>query len=80
MIFAKKKLSWTFYLVSLFATKSRLLTTLTKKAFKNLVRKEENAGNQYFLLFSQRFLPITPPKKKKKNLCFLSSANALRLD
>ena len=25
--------------------------------FKNIVRKEDNAGNQYFLLFPQCFLP-----------------------
>ena len=35
--------------------------TVKKKAFKNIVRKGENAGNQHFLLFPQSFLPI--PKR-----------------
>ena len=39
----------------LFATQSRLLTTLKKKALENTVRKGENAGNQHFLLFAQCF-------------------------
>ena len=30
---------------------------LEKKAFENIVGKEENAGNQHFLLFPQCFLP-----------------------
>ena len=34
------------------------LTTLYKKPFENIVGKEENAGNQHFLLFPQRFLPF----------------------
>ena len=38
-------------------TQSRLLTTLRMKAFENIVRKRENAGNQHILLFSQCFLP-----------------------
>ena len=29
---------------------------LEEKAFENIVRKEENAGNQHFLLFPQCFL------------------------
>ena len=41
----------------LFPTKSRLLTTLDKKAFENIVGKGENAGNQHFLLFPQCFQP-----------------------
>ena len=36
---------------------SRLLMTQRKKAFENIVRKGENAGNQHFLLFPQCFLP-----------------------
>ena len=31
--------------------------TLSKKGFENIVEKEENAGNQHFLLFPQCFLP-----------------------
>ena len=34
---------------------SRLLTTLKKKALENTVGKEENAGNQHFLLFPTVF-------------------------
>ena len=37
---------------------SRLLTTLYKKSLENIVGKEENAGNQHFLLFPHRFLPF----------------------
>ena len=37
---------------------SRLLTTLYKKSLGNIVGKEENAGNQHFLLFPHRFLPF----------------------
>ena len=44
---------------------SRLLTTLKEKLFENIVGKEENAGNQHFLLFPQSFLSI-----QKKNICF----------
>ena len=42
----------------LFATQSKLLMTLKKKAFENIVRKGENAGNQHFILFPQCFLPF----------------------
>ena len=41
---------------------TRLLTTL-KKVFGNIIRKEENAGNQYFLLFSQCFLDYLSQNK-----------------
>ena len=40
----------------LMGTQSRLLTTLKKKSFENIVRKGENAGGQHFLLFPQSFL------------------------
>ena len=43
----------------LFTTQSRLLTTLRERLFENIVRKEENAGNQHFLLFPQCFLLFT---------------------
>ena len=39
-----------------FTKQSRHLTPLEKKAFENIVGKEENAGNQHFCLFSQYFL------------------------
>ena len=42
----------------LLTTQSRLLMTLKKKAFENIVGKEENGGNQHFLLFPQRFLSV----------------------
>ena len=38
-------------------TLSRLLTILKEKPFENIVEKEENAGNQHFLLSPQCFLP-----------------------
>ena len=40
-------------LLKLFTTQSQLLTTLKKESFENIVVKEENAGNQHFLLFPQ---------------------------
>ena len=43
----------------LFNSQSRLLMTLRKKHFENIVGKGENAGNQHFLLFLQFFLPIS---------------------
>ena len=44
--------------LELFTTQSRLLMTLRKRPFKNIVGKGEIAGNQHFLLFPQCFLPI----------------------
>ena len=40
---------------------NRLLTTLKKMPFENIVGKGENAGNHHFLLFTQCFLTI--PKR-----------------
>ena len=37
-------------------TQYRVLTTLDKMAFENIVGKGKNAGNQRFLLFPQCFL------------------------
>ena len=62
-------------------THSRLLTTLRKKSFANIVEKGENAGNQHFLLFPQCF--FYPSKIKFQVLIHtfeLSSANAFNLD
>ena len=42
--------------VSPITTQSQLLTPLEKKVLDNIARKEENAGNQHFLLFPQCFL------------------------
>ena len=39
----------------LFTTQSRLLTTLRKEAFENILGKGENAGHQHFLLFPKCF-------------------------
>ena len=41
------------------STQSRLLTTLMERLFENIVGKEENAGNQHFLLFPHCFLLFT---------------------
>ena len=46
----------------LFSTQSQLLMTMKKKPFENIVGKEENAGNQHFLLFLQCSL-FYPEKK-----------------
>ena len=47
-------------LLSLYHTiHTQVLTTLTQKAFENIVGKGENAGNQNFLLFPECFLLIT---------------------
>ena len=46
------------YIPLLFTAQFRLVMTLKKKAFENIVRKGENAGNQHFLLFAQCFLPF----------------------
>ena len=35
---------------------------------ENIVRKEENAGNQHFLLFSQCFLSFVHKRREKKSL------------
>ena len=42
-------------------TQSRLLMTLRKKPFENIVGEGENAGYQHFLLFSQCFLSLRKP-------------------
>ena len=41
-----------------FTKQSQLLTNSEKITFQNIEGKGENASNQYFLLFSQYFLPI----------------------
>ena len=42
---------------SSFAAQSRILTTLRKRPFENVVGKGEHAGYHYFLHLSQCFLP-----------------------
>ena len=56
----RKHLQMNLYIhvIQLFTTQSRLLTTLKRKAYENIVGKGENAGNQHFLLFPQCFLLI----------------------
>ena len=49
-------LVWKLVVYQTFTTQSRLLTPLETKAFENIEGKEENAGNQHFLLFPQCFL------------------------
>ena len=64
----------------LFSTQSQLLMTMKKKPFENIVGKEENAGNQHFLLFLQCSL-FYPEKKIAIWFTFnLSSANALNMN
>ena len=41
---------------------NRLLTTLTKKHFENIMRKKRKSCNQHFLLFLQYFLPYRKHK------------------
>ena len=48
-----------FSSVKLLTTQSRLLTTLRKKPFENIVGKGENAGNKHFLLFPQCFISFS---------------------
>ena len=67
------KVSWPF------STQTWLLTSLKKKAFENIVGKEENAGNKHFLLFPQCFL-LFPKQISIFESELLSSANALNLD
>ena len=40
-----------------FATQSGLFTTVRKETVGNTLAKEENAGNQHFLLFPKYFAP-----------------------
>ena len=49
--------SWNVY-----QTKSRTLTNLRKKAFKNIVGKIENDGNQHFVLLSTKFWTVFKSK------------------
>ena len=43
----------------LLTTQSSLLTALYKRPFENIVKKEENVGNQHFFLFPHNvFCPV----------------------
>ena len=67
-------------LVNVSTTQSSVLTTLKKSSFENIVGKEENAGNQPFLLFPKCFLPIQEQIQILEPYLFLSSATAFNLD
>ena len=56
------------------------LTTLGKKPSENIVGKGENAGNQHFLLFPQRFLSCERRTAPLEPRLLLLSANALDLN
>ena len=45
--------------------------TLKKNIFENIVGKEENAGNQHFLLLKQCFLPYQRQKSSLRKLQFV---------
>ena len=68
------------YNIRLFTTQSQLLRTLRNKPFENIVGKEENAGNQHFLLFPTMF--STHPKTNFNfSVTFiLSSASSFNLE
>ena len=70
---------WYSVKVKPFVTHSRLLTTLTKKAFENIVGKEGNAGNQHFLLSPQSFLPYQGQIKIFERYSILLTGNAFIL-
>ena len=55
---------------------SGVLMTLTKRPFENIVIKEENAGNQYFLLYPQCLLHFQkfPETKFILQVWFISSS------
>ena len=54
--------------------------TLKRKAFENIVGKEENAGNQHFLLSPQCFFILPKPNFNFLVTFILLSANAFNLD
>ena len=68
-----------FSLVQDFSTQSRLLTTLYEKLLENIVGRK-NAGNHYFLLFPQCFLPFLRQIYIFESQFILWSANAFNLD
>ena len=53
--------------------------TLYKEPFENIIGKGENAGDQHFLLFPQRFLSF-PKQISIFESFILSSANPFNLD
>ena len=61
-------------------TQSRLSTTLQKNTLENMMGKGENAGNQYFILFTQCFPRLLRLDFDISVAFIVSSANALNLD
>ena len=59
---------------------SRLLTTLRKKPFENLVGKGENAGNYHFSPFPTMFSTLSKTNINFSVTFILSSAKAFNLD
>ena len=59
----------------LFTKQSLVFTTPTKKIFKNIVEKGENAGNQHFLHFPQYF-----PTNLRLTLIFMCKLKAVADD
>ena len=47
------------------------------RAFENIVRKGENAGNQHFLLFPTMFSTLPKPNLNFSFTCMLSSAKLM---
>ena len=57
----------------------RVLTTLIKKAFENIVGEGEKVGKQHLLLFPLCFLLPPTTNSRISAACKLSSANVLKL-
>ena len=62
------------------STQSRILTTLRKKAFENIVGKGENAGNQHFLLCPTMFSTLSEREIIISAIFIMLSANAFNVD
>ena len=65
---------------SFFITQTPLLTTLKKEPFENIVVKEENVGNQHFLLLPGCFSVLSRPNFAIWIIFDLSFANVLNLN
>ena len=61
-------------------TQSRILTTLKKKSFENIVGKRENAGNQHFVLLPQCLQSFPETNLNFWSTFILSSAKAFNLN
>ena len=64
-----------------FTTQCRLLTTLKKKPYEHIVGKGENAGSQYFLIFTQYvFYPFHKDFQYLSYIYFVVCNYAFNLD